>query len=219
MDKFPTRKPNRLTEYDYSTAGYYYVTICTYNRKELFGRICDNKMELDNAGEMVNSILHNLPQYVTAMFIDQGVIMPNHIHAIIIINHVGADLCVGPLQNDKLLNNGQAYPDGHRQEPVPTDKLSLSDIIHRFKTITTKKYIDGVKNDNWKPFNKHLWQRSFHDHIIRNDRSLNNIREYMVNNPSTWAEDNENIKTQIPPGGPRSVGAANFYVSKQEAKL
>ncbi|MEA3328375.1 MAG: transposase, partial [Candidatus Omnitrophota bacterium] len=71
----------------------------------------------------------------------------------------------------------------------PTDKLSLSDIIHRFKTLTTKKYIDGVKNDNWEPFNKHLWQRSFHDHIIRNDKSLNDIREYIINNPATWIDD------------------------------
>ena len=60
--------------------------------------------------------------------------------------------------------------------------------------LSTKKYIDAVKNNQWPPFNKKIWQRSFYDHIIRNDKSLNNIREYIRNNPATWGEDEENIK-------------------------
>ena len=71
-------------------------------------------------------------------------------------------------------------------------KLSLSDIIYRFKSLTTKRYIDGVKNNNWQPFNKHLWQRSFHDHVVRNDKSLNKIRKYIVKNPATWDQDEHN---------------------------
>ena len=204
MNEIPVRKPIRLKEYDYSLAGYYYVTICTYKHVERFGRIYDNRMELNNAGEMINSTLNKLPQHVTTISIDQGVVMPNHIHVIIIINNVvGADLCVGP--NDKLLNNGQAQRPvtgqaqrpvtGQAQRPVPTtDKLTLSDIIQRFKTITTKKYIDCVNNDNWKPFKKHLWQRSFYDHIIRNDKTLNKIREYIINNPTKWIDDNKNTE-------------------------
>ncbi|MFQ5680636.1 MAG: transposase [Candidatus Omnitrophota bacterium] len=96
---------------------------------------------------------------------------------------------------------GQAQDNGQAQRPVPTKyKLSLPDIIHRFKTITTKKYIDGVKNNNWQPFNKHLWQRSFYDHIIRNDTSLHKIREYIINNPVNWDMDENNIKNNVGDG-------------------
>jgi len=59
--------------------------------------------------------------------------------------------------------------------------------------MTTNKYIDGVKNENWPAFNKHIWQRSFHDHIVRNEKSLGGIREYIVNNPAEWDNDEENM--------------------------
>ncbi len=131
-------------------------------------------MVLNGAGKMVEQTLLEIPDFYHGFSLDTYIIMPNHVHAIIMI------------QNNKLLINGQA------QGPVPTI-LSLSDIIHRFKTMSTKKYIDGVKNKGWPPFNKKIWQRSFHDHIIRNERSLQKIREYIINNPANWADDEENI--------------------------
>ena len=120
--------------------------------------------------------------------------MPNHIHAIIIIKQpVGAAPRGRPLINmglklNNISNQNNILGGGPAQGPAPTG-LSLSDIIYRFKSLTTKKYIDGVKNNQWSAFNKHLWQRSFHDHIIRNDRSLNAIREYIANNPVNWERD------------------------------
>ncbi|MFH0771727.1 MAG: transposase [Candidatus Omnitrophota bacterium] len=68
----------------------------------------------------------------------------------------------------------------------------MSNVIQRFKMITTKQYIIGVKENSWPPFDKHLWQRSFYDHVIRTNASLQNIREYIVNNPSTWGADENN---------------------------
>ncbi|MFH0771487.1 MAG: transposase [Candidatus Omnitrophota bacterium] len=68
----------------------------------------------------------------------------------------------------------------------------MSNIIQRFKMITTKQYITGVKENHWPPFDKHLWQRSFYDHVIRNDASLQSIREYIVNNPLKWDDDENN---------------------------
>lgn len=174
MSKMPTRKPyKRLQGYDYTKPNYYFVTIGTYQQQELFGQIIDDEMLVNDAGSMVQSILSGLSQFYPYVLIDKHVIMPNHIHAIIIIdcNQIG-------------LGNGPA------QRPAPTD-LSLSDIIYGFKSITTKRYIDGVNNKGWQLFNKKIWQRSFYDHIIRNDRSLKKIRQYIVNNP---VKCSENIK-------------------------
>ena len=70
---------------------------------------------------------------------------------------------------------------------------SLSDVIKRFKSLTTKRYIDGVNNNGWHPFPGKLWQRSFHDRIIRNETELNHIRKYICNNPNEWDTDDNNI--------------------------
>ncbi|MFH1855746.1 MAG: transposase [Candidatus Omnitrophota bacterium] len=174
MPKIITRKSNiRLKEYDYSQSNYYFITACCENKLKLFGAVINDEMVLNGAGKMVEQTLIEIPNFYHGLSLDTHIIMPNHIHAIIII------------QNNKLTNNGQA------QGPVPT-YLSLSDIIHRIKTLSTKKYIDGVKNNGWPRFNKKIWQRSFHDHIIRDEKSLNNIREYIRTNPATWDRDIEN---------------------------
>ena len=70
--------------------------------------------------------------------------------------------------------------------------MSLSDVIGRFKSFTTNRYIDGVKHHQWPPFDKILWQRSFYDHVIRKNEDLNRVREYIRNNPLKWALDKEN---------------------------
>jgi len=131
-------------------------------------------MILNDAGMMIKKTILEIPVFYPAFSFDQYIIMPNHVHAIVILNNI---------------NYGQA------RGPVPThsNNISLSDLVKQTKTLTTKKYIDGVKNNNWQPFNKKIWQRSFHDHIIRSERSLNEIREYIINNPANWAEDEENI--------------------------
>ena len=183
MNKFPTRKPIRLKEYDYSQPAYYFVTICAENRQQLFGTIENNQMILNDVGNMVNSWWIELPAHFSGIELNQYIIMPNHIHAI--INIAGIDQCVAPIQNYKLLNNGRT------RRSAPT----ISTIIQWFKTMTTNQYINNVKNHNWPPFNKRLWQRNYHDHIIRNDKSLNNIREYIINNPATWEKDENNINS------------------------
>ena len=123
--------------------------------------------------------------------------MPNHIHSIIIIKQpVGAALRGRLSINMGLklnnISNKNRISDGGPSQGPSLAKLSLPDIVCRFKSLTTKCYIDGVKNNNWQPFNKHLWQRSYYDHIIRSDISLNKIRKYIVNNPATWDQDEHN---------------------------
>ncbi|MEA2108658.1 MAG: transposase, partial [Pseudomonadota bacterium] len=80
--------------------------------------------------------------------------------------------------------------DGQPQGVAPT--LSLPDVVHRFKTMTTKRYVAGVKQNGWLRFDGKLWQRNYYDHIIRNENELNRIRRYIVDNPAKWELDREN---------------------------
>jgi REP element-mobilizing transposase RayT len=93
----------------------------------------------------------------------------------------------------RLNDAGQMVQDeiGQPQGVAPT-KLSLPDVVHRFKTMTTKRYIDGVKKFGWTPFRRRLWQRNYYEHIIRNDHALQRIREYIWTNPLRWHLDREN---------------------------
>ena len=156
------RKSIRLKNYDYSNSGYYYVTICSRNRRCYFGNIIDSKLMLNDSGIMLSTVWENMPLYNPGVKMDRFVIMPNHIHGIVILN-------------------------GKSPKSKP-----LSDIIKQFKSLTTKKYIDGVKNHLWQSFDKKLWQRNYYEHIIRNEENTNKIRQYIIENPLKWAEDKNN---------------------------
>jgi len=85
--------------------------------------------------------------------------------------------------------------------------MSLSDVVHRFKTMTTKQYIDRVKQNGWPTFPGKLWQRNYYEHIIRDENELNRIREYIINNPAQWEFDRENpvgVKNFSPLQSPKS---------------
>ena len=175
----PRRRSIRLRGYDYTRPGAYFVTICTHNRECLFGEIMDGEMVLNHAGRMVLDVWNEIPKYYPGIVIDAFQIMPNYIHGIIKI--VGAGPCACP----NMDVNGQP------QGVAPTG-LSLPDVIHRFKTTTTKRYIDGVKQHAWPRFDGKLWQRNYWEHIIRNDGELCRIRQYIVNNPVKWQMDRNN---------------------------
>ena len=204
MNKHPKRKPNRLKEYNYKQPGYYFVTVCSKDSKSIFGECKNDQMQLNDVGQMVHQVLRTFTEYYPGIIIDDYVVMPNHVHAIIEIkeNDVMNNVRRGgspwpPAENGQnhILYNGPA------QGPAPTTKrLSLSDIMYQFKSLTTKKYIDEINNNDWQPLYKSLWQRSFHDHIIHTDTSLQNIREYIINNPSTWNQDEYNINKKIDKG-------------------
>ena len=180
------RRSIRLRGYDYTLKGMYYITLCTNKRLCLFGNVEDGNMKLNEAGKMVNKIWREISNYYPGSDIDEHMVMPNHLHGIIMLNNhiVGAPPCGRPSIN---FGNGQA------QGPAPTvNRLSLGDVVGRFKSFTTNKYIHGVKNNHWIPFEKKLWQRNYYEHIIRNETELNRIREYIINNPLKWELDKEN---------------------------
>ena len=109
---------------------------------------------------------------------------PNHLHGIIVIGIVGATPCGRPHLRPE---------EGRAQGPAPTGFISLSDVIEWFKSLTTTRYIQGVKNTGWRPFPGKLWQRNYYDRIIRNESELNRIRSYIRNNPVEWESDENYI--------------------------
>ncbi len=157
------RKVNRLKDYDYSQDGYYFVTICTRNREEWFGEIQSGKMILNGCGEITKNLWVEIPKHFKNVGLDEFIIMPNHIHGILII--------VGNAYMRSLQNR---------------TKMLLSRIIQQYKSSVTRE-INSLQNDFC-----FKWHKSFYDHIIRNEKTLNNIREYIVNNPLKWESDIEN---------------------------
>ena len=120
-----------------------------------------------------------MPDHFHHVELDEFVIMPNHVHGIIVLN-VGAGPC--------------ACPDSYTGQPqgVAPTKLSLSDVVHRYKSFTTAEYCIGVVQLNWVPFHDKLWQRNYYEHVIRDEPELHAIREYIRYNPLRWNEDEEN---------------------------
>jgi len=179
------RRSIRLKGYDYSQSGAYFVTICVQDRTCLFGRVVDDVFQPSDAGIMVKIIWKEISQHYTGIELGSFIVMPNHVHAIIIITTdiVGATPCGCP-------DPGQPQNTGQPQGVAPTGKtLSLSDVVHRYKTMTTKRYIDGVKNHGWTPFRGKLWQRNYYEHIIHNDAEYKRITDYIESNPKTWKDD------------------------------
>ncbi len=177
------RKPLRLKDYDYASNGAYFVTICAQDRRCIFGHIERGNLIRSEAGMMIERIWNEIPSHYQGIEIDAFQLMPNHIHGVFI---VGAGPRACPELSDDSLQLGQP------QGVAPTKQLSLPDIVHRFKSITTNRYIEGVKTSCWPPFNKRLWQRNYYEHVIRNDDDLNEIRQYIIDNPLKWELDSEN---------------------------
>ncbi|MDP3028878.1 MAG: transposase [Deltaproteobacteria bacterium] len=156
----------RLKDYDYRQAGGCFVTVCTQNRECLFGDVVDGEMRLNEAGRMTIKTWIGLTDRFPFIELDEFVVMPNHMHGIILI--VGVRLG-GP-------NKGAA-------SSAPT----LGDVMRTFKSIAAIN-INRLLERTGRP----LWQRNYYEHIIRNEEDLNRIREYITNNPTRWAEDEDN---------------------------
>jgi putative transposase len=181
------RRSIRLAAYDYAQAGAYFVTVCAQNRECAFGEVVDAEMVLNEPGRMVATVWRELPHHYPGVEVDTLVVMPNHVHGIIML--VGAGPCARP----DVGAGPRACPDGVSGQPrgvAPT--MSLPDVVHRFKSLTTARYRRGVLQDRWPPFSGRLWQRNYYEHVIRNEEELDAIRQYVADNPGRWEEDSEN---------------------------
>ena len=165
----PRRLHTRLPQFDYAQQGAYFVTLCSRNRTCLFGEILNGEMRSTDLGQLARVTWHEIPTHFPHVELDASVIMPNHLHGVIII----ADGRVGATH---------ASP-----EPSGPPKRSLGAIVGAYKSAVTKHANRlGLLPD------RPIWQRSYYDHVIRSDAALGRIRQYIANNPARWAEDPEN---------------------------
>jgi len=153
----------RLTGFDYSQSGAYFITIVCQDRESWFGEIGQAVMKLNAAGRMVEEWRLELAKKFSTSEIDEFIVMPNHVHGIVWLS-------------------GEA------------EGLTLASVVQWFKTMTTNAYIRGVREENWPPFREKLWQRGYYDHILRDDRDLDNARRYIMGNLALWEQDHENLK-------------------------
>jgi len=183
------RRSIRAKYYDYTTAGAYFVTICVQDRTNLLGEIRNAEVNLSPAGQMVQEIWLQLPAHYPGVALDEFIVMPNHVHGIIILT---GNMIVGaaPRGCPNPENTTLGQPQGVAPtKPMP---LSLPDLVHRFKSFSTAKYRQGVTTDSWPRFTGTLWQRNYYEHIIRNDAALDKIRDYITGNLWNWPNDKEN---------------------------
>jgi putative transposase len=164
------RRSIRIKGYDYSQAGAYFVTICTQDRKYLFGDIKQSRMLMNYVGHAVVECWNDIQTHFPHVELDEFIVMPNHIHGVAMISDVGARHAVPlPEQFGKPVSG------------------SLPTIIWSFKSAVTK-HINELRQTP----GSQLWQRNYWEHIIRNEQELNRIREYIRNNPMQWGMDRLN---------------------------
>jgi len=170
------RRSIRLKGYDYSRAGAYFITICTHGRECILGDLVDGEMRLNEYGDIVRGEWLNLPNRFPDIELDAVVIMPNHIHAIIAIHAVGV-IHELPLRNDTK----------HR-------RTMLIPKIVGYVKMNTAKRINQSRNTP----GARVWQRNYHEHVIRNEADLARIRKYVANNPRKWDMDRQNPDNMEP---------------------
>ena len=190
------RRSIRLKGYDYTSPGAYFITICTYQRQCLFGEIINGEMQLNKCGQIAAECWNEIPNHFRQTKLDNYVIMPNHIHGILVITDTPRRGMAMPCPYDRPRPHGRGMalpcPYGRQQDTQPLIKRqfgkpiaqSIPTIIGSFKSAVTKR-INIVRHAKGTP----VWQRNYYDHIIRDDASMQHIRHYIQNNPRSWQSD------------------------------
>ena len=226
---------NRLKNWDYSTNAAYFITICTQNREHFFGKIINGEMHLNELGENATRFWLDIPIHFPFIELGNFVVMPNHMHGLLIINKTpnntnGCGIMENVVgngfdcANDAVGRDGRDVTVGRDGGNVDTPKLGVSTAYPSTRSpshvssnnnistkhIETEKPKNGGKNEQWKPGTigviinqykrivtinnrkinpKFKWQSNYHDHIIRNSFSFENIQNYIEKNPIKWNED------------------------------
>ena len=182
------RRSTRLQDWDYSWPWWYYVTIVVKSRQCRFGHIEDDRVALSDLGKIAEDCWRQIPQHHGGIDLDDYVVMPNHIHGIVILNGSGEgrrDVQLNVPTDGGTLTECPYTSRREAMGALSPKRGSLSVVIRTFKAAVTAH----VRNAGIADFG---WQERFHDHIIRNDADLRRIRTYISNNPLQWAIDEEN---------------------------
>ena len=208
MDKsLHNRRSIRLKNYDYSQPGFYFITICTEDRIHRFGDIVCGNMQLNKFGEIVTVQWHDLQNRFPNIQLDQFVTMPNHIHGII---YVGAPLA-GTRQSRMINDNTRAIGDNMQATArvAPTNihqsRVTVGEIVGRYKSLCVHHCLQWIKSNYPILHMGKLWQRNYWEHIVRDEKELNRIRDYIRQNPQKWETDRLN------------GGAGNMVMEKSAA--
>lgn len=182
----------RLQNWDYSWDAPYFITITTKNRKHFFGEISNGKMILSNVGVLANVFLYEIKNHTKNVELGEFIVMPNHVHLILILNGNNKSNIVDGVYGDDIndiveTRHALSLPQQQKNKTIGQNrfqnqgKKTVSSIIGSYKSAVTKH-----ANRLGLEFN---WQTRFYDHIIRNDKSFLNISNYIINNPLKWKED------------------------------
>jgi putative transposase len=191
------RRSIRLKDYDYSQSGAYFVTICVHERECVLGNVIEGETRLNEYGEIVAKCWHDLIDHYPHIGLDAFVVMPNHVHGVIVIDDENVA--------DPMVGAGA----GLRPAPTATTKrYPLSEIVRAFKSFSARR-INELRKTAGIPF----WQRNYYEHVIRNDRELNAIREYSLHNPLRWDADLDN------PINTKRLGSIDTAAYRREAGL
>lgn len=171
------RRSIRIRAYDYSQGGVYFVTICTRDRECLFGEVVDGEMQLNNVGQMATGAWEEMPGRFSSVRLDAFIVMPNHVHGIIV---VGAQF-IAP----------QVIPSDRFRKGAINRAPTLGEIVRTYKALSTRA-IRRTVNPGF------AWQRNYYEHVVRDEESLNRIRQYVADNPARWAFDRENPRATTP---------------------
>jgi putative transposase len=177
----------RLKNYDYSSAGAYFITICTKDRHNFFGTIIGDQMQLSPIGQIVHDEWIKTEKIRSKVIVDKFVIMPNHVHGILVLteDQRRRDVLAKRLYNNQREKN---YTGTNKtMSKISPHKDSVSNMIKFFKRQVTK-----YARENTNIYT--VWQTRFHDRIIRDEQELNRIRQYVMDNPKNWADDENNIQ-------------------------
>lgn len=187
------RRSIRMKGYDYSQEGAYFITICTYNKECIFGEIKNGEMILNERGEIARDELINLQQRFSQIQTDIFQIMPNHLHCILFINEtikpVGAGLAPAQIGAANVGFDDNQNKIGTNVETRVTARVAptIGNIIGAYKSLVFTKCLQISKTKN-QILGK-LWQRNYHEHIIRNYESYLKIYDYIFTNPVHWQDD------------------------------
>jgi len=208
------RRSIRLKGYDYTQPGGYFITICTYQRECLLGEIIDDEMVLNPAGEIVQHAWDDLPNHFPNVVLDQFCIMPNHVHGIVILkelpagwdddlNTAGSSRRGGSGWGDDLNTTGSSRRGGSQTRPYDDQPINrknqhhgLPEIVRAFKSFSSRRINELMESPGVHELMESpgvpTWQRNYYEHIIRNRRELNAIRNYILANPLNWKLDQDN---------------------------
>ena len=169
----------RISGWDYNDPGKYFITICTKHHQHWFGHIDGAKMHLSGIGKIADQFWRDIPRRFDHVRLDEYVIMPNHIHGIIVIMVRGRSVACNGSTGQKNKNTCDRVKSSHRMSAMSPKPGSLPTVIRSFKSAVTRQ----VRLETNPKFQ---WQSRYYDHIVRNHSDLERIRRYIRNNPNNW---------------------------------